>query len=146
MNEKVDGQMLQTVKSIECGEYPLESEYQFEPLDVVYSQGPCVERLSLGLILAGPMLIPSFDDGSGSGYSEVPFVFKDPREWHMGFYAYIVFNFDTQSNIICVARSLKKLPENRLTSYIFFDHGSGSLRVPLGLLEFAKKLESIKED
>lgn len=140
MSEVANGQMIQMVKSVECGEYPLESDYQFNMLDIVHGK-----EMSLGIILAGPILIPDFDHGSGSGYSEEPLDFKSPQEWRMGFHAYIVLDFDSQVHKICIARQLKKLPENRLTSYIFYDHGSGSLRLPLGLTKFAEKLESIKE-
>lgn len=131
---------VQQVPTLSCHGYELEDQYRFQPLDIVYeNSGNPHGHVALGVVLAGPISIPSFEDGCASGFASKPLDIKNPDEWKMGWWAYIVFDLSRQITTLAGARSLHKLEENPMSGYIPFDHGTAQLRVPLGLIELADR-------
>ena len=138
--------MKQEVESITCGDFGLEEKHQFKPFDIVFeSSGSPLGHVALGMILAGPIVIPSFSDGSGTDFGFKPLDVKDPAEWGMGWHAFVVHDFVREDVVLCSARHLHKLEENQMSGYIPFDHGTGKMRGVLGLLALADKFYGYKE-
>lgn len=132
--------MQQSVPTIECESFPLEDEYKFQPFDIVFERsGNPRGHVALGMVLAGPISIPYFEDGCASGYAFKPLDIKNPDEWKMGWTAYVVSDFVRQDVCLVPARSLTLLKEEPTSGYIPFDQGTAQLRIPLGLIELADK-------
>ena len=110
---------------------------QLKPMDMCYSNNH--PYIGIGVVLMGPINIPHFEDGCASAYAYKPLDIQNPEEWQMTYPAYIVFDLDRQKNEIVSVFNLKKLEIDYHSGYIPFDHGTASMRVPLGLIEMARK-------
>lgn len=122
------------------GEVGFTEEKKFDPMDIVFENatGNPYGYVSLGVILMGPIYLPYFEDGVASDYAKKPLDIQDPNEWRQTVESYIVYDLSKQDYAFCSAKSLNKLEKEMQTGYIPFDHGTGQLRVSLGLIKLAE--------
>lgn len=126
-------------------EYIKDNE-KFSPMQIVYGQDISGKRLGLGVVLAGPIDVPYFEDGVASEFCKTPLDITNPEEWRQTFRCYLVFNLSSQEYVLCNYRSLhlfdEKHPHN---AYVPYDIASGHMRVINGLFKLSDCADKPKE-
>lgn len=109
-------------------------EKVFHPMDVIHTHD-----VSLGLVLLGPLEIPYFHDCVASQAAFSAMDITDPKEWADTFTGYVCMDLIKQDYFIAARKNMTAYDQGMCDGYIPFDHGTGSLRMNLGLVKMAMK-------
>jgi hypothetical protein len=93
----------------------------------------------IGIVVAGPMMVPCYYDGVASAIAFEKWDITDPKNWKDTLTSYVVWEFkaerySVQENITLIERN------EPIDGSWLFDHGTTMLKAALGLIQNSTKL------